>query len=188
MHLLGGAPAVADKAQAASPVPLPGETVALGDVAALRANVAQLTTDVTRLKATVARLCRELGIAEEVRFLGARPDKAELLGACDLFALASRLEGLGVAALEAMAAGRPVLASRVGGLAEAVVDGSTGVLVEPEDDEGLARALARLRDDPDLRARFGKAGTARIAEGFLPEHMVASYERLYREVLAESSA
>ena len=133
-------------------------------------------------------LARERGVAADVRFLGARSDKAELLGACDVLALASRLEGLGVAALEAMAAGRPVLASRVGGLAEAVVDGRTGLLVEPEDDAGLARALVRLRDDPELRARLGAAGTARIAEGFLPEQMVAAYERLYREVLAETSA
>lgn len=130
-------------------------------------------------------LARELGVADDVRFLGARADKAELLGACDVFALASRLEGLGVAALEAMAAARPVVASRVGGLGEAVVDGRTGILVEPEDVAGLAAALARLRDDPDLCERLGAAGPARIAEGYLPEQMVGAYERLYREVLAE---
>jgi len=130
-------------------------------------------------------LARELGLERRVRFLGAREDKAELLAASDAFALASRSEGLGVAALEAMALGRPVVASRVGGLEEAVVDGHTGLLVAPDDVAGFAAALGRLRDDPELRARLGAAGPRRVREGFAAEQMVAAYERLYRQVLEE---
>jgi glycosyltransferase involved in cell wall biosynthesis len=128
------------------------------------------------------------GLTPRVRFLGPRDDKAELLAACDAFALPSRREGLGVASLEAMAASRAVIASRVGGLAEAVVDGETGLLVEPGDVRGLAAAIARLRDDAELRARLGAAGPARVAAGHLPDQMVAAYEELYREVLAEGEA
>jgi glycosyltransferase involved in cell wall biosynthesis len=106
-----------------------------------------------------------------------------LLHACDVFALASHAEGLGVAALEAMAAGRAVVASRVGGLAQAVVEGRTGLCVEPGDVTGFASALERLARDPGLRARLGAEGPARVSEGFEVEQMVAAYERLYREVL-----
>lgn len=138
-------------------------------------------------RARLEALARELGLAAHVRFLGRREDRADLLGACDVFALASRAEGLGVAALEAMACGRPVLATRVGGLAEAVVHEGTGLLVAPDDAEALADAWRRLRADPALRARLGAAGPARLDQGFRAPQMVAAYERLYREVLAEAA-
>jgi glycosyltransferase involved in cell wall biosynthesis len=137
---------------------------------------------------SLERGAHELGLANTVRFLGARADKADLLEACDVFVLASRAEGLGVAALEAMACGRPVVASRVGGLAEAVVDGGTGLLVPPGDPGALAAALRRLHDDPALRARLGAAGPRRLSMGFGAEQMVAAYDALYREVLAEAAA
>jgi glycosyltransferase involved in cell wall biosynthesis len=97
----------------------------------------------------------------------------------------SRAEGLGVAALEAMAAGRAVVASRVGGLGEAVVHERTGLLVPPDDAPALAAALLALVEDADLRARYSAAGPGRVAEGFLAEQMVDAYEALYREVLEE---
>ena len=129
---------------------------------------------------------RELGLDHQVRFLGERSDVADLLAACDVFVLPSRQEGLGVAALEAMAAGRPIVATRVGGLAEAVVDGGTGLLVPPDDPAALADALARLLRDPALRARLAAAGPVRIAEGFRTDDLVDAYEDLYFEVLAEA--
>lgn len=139
-------------------------------------------------RARLAARAHELGAAQRVRFLGARADKAELLEGCDVFALASRAEGLGVAALEAMACARPVVASRVGGLAEAVVDGRTGLLVPPGDAAALGQALRRLQAEPALRQRLGAAGPRRLQEGFAAEQMVAAYEALYREVLAEARA
>jgi len=126
-----------------------------------------------------------LGLGARVRFLGARLDTADLLAGCDILVLPSRREGLGVAALEAMAARRAVVASRVGGLAEAVVDGRTGLLVEPEDPGLLAAAIARLADDAEFREILGQAGPGRLAEGFLASQMVAGYEKLYRDVLGE---
>ncbi len=130
-------------------------------------------------------LARRRGVGDRVRFLGRREDKAELLKACDVLVLPSRHEGLGVAALEAMAASRPVIAGRVGGLAEAVVHQRTGILFEADDIDGLARAIEQLRADPELASRLGGEGPARVAEGHLPEQMVGAYERLYREVLTE---
>jgi len=129
------------------------------------------------------RLAAELGLSARVTFLGRRADKAELLAACDAFVLPSRQEGLGVAALEAMAAGRVVVASRVGGLGETVVHEGTGLLVPPDEPEALARALDRLLEEPGLRERLGAAGPARVEDGHLPEQMVAAYEKLYREIL-----
>lgn len=135
-------------------------------------------------RAALERDAGRRGLAERVRFLGHREDKADLLAACDLFVLPSRLEGLGVAALEAMSAGRPVVASAVGGLGEAVVDGETGRLVPPEDPKRLAAALDELIADPDLAARMGAAGRERIAGRYDATGMVEAYEELYREVLA----
>ncbi|MDZ4774667.1 MAG: glycosyltransferase family 4 protein [Planctomycetota bacterium] len=132
----------------------------------------------------LARRGVELGLADRVRFLGKRDDVGDLLAACDAFVLPARREGLGVSALEAMAAGRAVVASRVGGLAEAVVDGGTGLLVPPDDAVLLADAMARVAMDAELRARLGAAGPARVASEFSPETMVVAYERIYREIVA----
>src|SRR6185436_3107411 len=133
-------------------------------------------------RAALERQASALGFANGVRFLGARADKAELLEACDVFALASRAEGLGVAALEAMARGRAVVATRVGGLEEAV--GEAGILVAPGDAAGLAAALRSLHDRPELRAELGARGERRVEEGFRADRMVAAYEALYRTILA----
>ena len=114
------------------------------------------------------------------RLVGFRRDVAACLAAADIVALPSLQEGLGVAALEAMAAGRPVVASRVGGLAEAVVHEETGLLVPPGDPTALAAALARLARDPDLRARLGVAGHARVLARYtatrMAEGTLACYE------------
>jgi glycosyltransferase involved in cell wall biosynthesis len=90
---------------------------------------------------------------------------------------------MGVAALEAMAAARAVVASNVGGLGYAVVHERTGLLIPPEDPVALASALARLIRDPELRQRLGAEGPRRIEEGFLPEQMVDAYERLYLDAV-----
>ena len=134
-------------------------------------------------RAALAAQSERLGLAARVDWLGQRDDVGDLLAAADVFVLPSRAEGLGVAALEAMAAGRPVVASRVGGLADAVVDGRTGLLVPPGDAIALGAALERLLHEPELRARLAAAGPGRVAEGFLAEQMVEAYERLYRDVL-----
>ena len=133
----------------------------------------------------LTRLAKRENIADQVLFLGQRDDAADLLVASDIFVLPSRQEGLGVASLEAMALGRPVVASRVGGLAEVVDDGRSGLLVPPDDPEALGDAIARLLENPELRARLGAEGPRRIREDFSADRMVRAYQKLYNDVIDE---
>ncbi len=96
----------------------------------------------------------------------------------------SRREGHGMVAREAMAHGRPVVATAVGGLVEAVADGETGLLVESGDVPALRAAIERLLGDPDLRRRLGAAGRARAAERFSWDAYVAAALEVYAEVRA----
>ncbi|TAJ07485.1 MAG: glycosyltransferase family 1 protein [Planctomycetota bacterium] len=127
---------------------------------------------------------RKLELREQVRFLKGRADVGELLAGCDVCVLPSRQEGLGVAALEGLAAERPVIASRVGGLATLIEHEVSGLLVPPEDPAALAAALARVLRDPALAARLARAGRERALAAFAPQRMVDAYEELYRRVLA----
>jgi glycosyltransferase involved in cell wall biosynthesis len=133
-------------------------------------------------------LAERLGVAGRVQFLGTRMDMPDLLEACDVFVMPSRQEGLGVAALEAMARARPVVASAVGGLAELVQHQTTGLLVPAGDAAALAAAIEQLLADRERASRMGEAGAAHVTKGFLAEQMVEAYEALYREVLAQPDA
>ncbi|TMB53063.1 MAG: glycosyltransferase family 4 protein [Deltaproteobacteria bacterium] len=115
-----------------------------------------------------------------VCFAGFRRDVAACLAAADVVVLPSLREGLGVAALEAMAASRPLAASRVGGLAEVVVHEETGLLVPPGDPAALATALARLAGDRALRARLGDAGRARVLARYTSAQMAEGTLACYR--------
>jgi glycosyltransferase involved in cell wall biosynthesis len=123
-------------------------------------------------------------LGSRVHFLGFRDDVPEVLGCLDVFVMCSVMEGLCTSALDAQAAGVPVVASAVGGLVEAVADGETGILVPPRDPEALAAAVARVLLDGGLRSRFGMAGRARVREGFSVKAMVEgtlkNYERMLR--------
>ncbi len=126
------------------------------------------------------QLAAELGIETRVHLLGLRDDVDRLLAAADLFVQPSRSEGLPLAVLEAMAAGLPVVATRVGGMGEAVVDGETGILVEPARPDELARALRSLLENEALRTRMGRAARARAEAEFSVETMARRYVALYR--------
>jgi len=130
-------------------------------------------------------LARELGLGQACVFAGIRRDVAALLGASDVFVMASLWEGLGLVFLEAMAAGLPVLSTQVSAIPEVVVDGLTGRLVPPGTDEPLAQGVLELGRDPDLRARLGRAGRARVAERFglarMHEETLALYARLLEQ-------
>jgi glycosyltransferase involved in cell wall biosynthesis len=130
--------------------------------------------------AAVEAEIRRLGLESRVRLAGERDDVPELLAASDVFVLSSRSEGLPVSVLEAMAAELPVVASDVGGLAELVVDGETGLLVPPGDEAALAEALTRLVQDRDLRRSLGAAGRTR-AEALFD---VATFKRAHLELYA----
>jgi len=125
-----------------------------------------------------------LGLADRMRFLGHRQDVPALLDSCDVLVLPSLFEGLPLAVLEAMAAGKPVVASRIGGTDEAVLDGVTGLLVPPSDARALARAVREVLSDPPLARRLGAAGRARVQAEFSARRMVSAVEATYDEVLA----
>ena len=137
------------------------------------------------LRTPLERQVRELGLDRHVLLPGFRPDAIGLQKSFDVFAMSSVTEGLGSAMLDAMACGTPVVATRAGGIPEAVTDGQEGLLVPPEDPRALAGAIVRLLRDADLRRRLGAAGRARVAAEFSVETMVgrtlAAYERLLRD-------
>jgi glycosyltransferase involved in cell wall biosynthesis len=120
-----------------------------------------------------------LGLGGSVRFLGPRSDVPDLMVAADVFALSSVREGLSVTLLEAMRAGRPCVATRVGGNGEAIEDGVTGSLVPSGDPDALAAAFDHLLGDPVLRASMGRAARDRWERDFTAERMVRETEALY---------
>jgi glycosyltransferase involved in cell wall biosynthesis len=127
-----------------------------------------------------------LGLGGRVAFLGPVGNVAGLLAAADVVVMPSLQEGLGVAALEAMAAGRPLIASRAGGLPEVVGNEVAGLLVEPGDAPALAVALRRLAADPEAARALGRAGRTRVRERFSMEAMAGATLALYGW-LAETS-
>ena len=131
------------------------------------------------LENDLRRAVEARGLGAVVRFLGHRADVPDLLAGADLFVLPSRFEGLPLAALEAMAAARPVVATRVGGTDEAVLDGVTGRLVEPGDPEALGAAIAATLGRPEEAARFGAAGRERFLGAFTASRMADETARLY---------
>jgi glycosyltransferase involved in cell wall biosynthesis len=124
-----------------------------------------------------------LGIADRVIFTGLRADVPAILGSAAVAVMPSLNEALSNVLLESMAAGAPVVATRVGGTPEALVDGHSGLLVAPGDSRGLAAAMARLLDDRALATRLGRAARACIEERFSVERMVRSTEQLYMDLL-----
>lgn len=128
-------------------------------------------------------LAEKLGVAERVRFLGRRDDVPELLAACDVFALPSLYEGSSLAVLEAMAAGRPVVSSAIGGTEELVEDGRSGLLVPPGDPQALASALRRLIADPELRRTLAIRARERVERELTRKQMTARVEAAYRRTL-----
>jgi glycosyltransferase involved in cell wall biosynthesis len=131
-----------------------------------------------RLEAHVAAA----GASGVVTFTGHRSDVRELLPALDVYVNCSVFEGISLTILEAMAAELPVVASRVGGTPEVVVDGECGYLVEPRDPRALAGAVSNLREHPELGLAFGSAARARVEKHFSIDRMVQQYANVYSQV------
>ncbi|UCH83860.1 MAG: glycosyltransferase family 4 protein [Candidatus Latescibacterota bacterium] len=125
------------------------------------------------------------GIGDRVEFLGARSESEveRLLCASDLLVVPSFMEGMPYVILEAMACSLPVVASRVDGIPEAVIEGETALLTAPGDVEGLSSAINRFLEAPELRRRVGEAGRQRFERLFTLDRHVACMERLYRTLL-----
>ena len=131
------------------------------------------------------RLSRELGLEPAVTFAPNLLDFSASLAATDVFCLPSLEQGLGATMLEAMARGRPVVASGVGGVDSVVDDGETGLIVPPANSAALAEGVARLLADPPAARRMGEAGRAVVRDRFGVARMVSETAALYRTVLAE---
>ena len=130
------------------------------------------------LEAQLRQCAEELAISDRVVWAGFRDDIAAVMGAFDIFALTSIFEGLGLVLLEAMAARRPVVATRVGAIPEVVADGETGILVGAREPEALAAAFDRMKDGV-LRSQFGEAGRARVLREFTLDRMSRATDELY---------
>jgi len=131
------------------------------------------------------RLCSDLGISQRVSFRG-RKMPAEVLGFLkniDLFVLASNWEGFGLALIEAMSSGKPVVATKVGGIPEIVEDGECGFLVPPGDPQALAEKVIYLLRNRDLATEMGKEGRKRVETLFSLDNMIVKLEGLYQDLL-----
>jgi glycosyltransferase involved in cell wall biosynthesis len=140
------------------------------------------------LRHELSQQVAQCGLGRVVTLLGPLEDAATLLNALDVFVMPSLNEGMGVAALEATAAGLPVIASAVGGLAEVVDDGRTGILVNPNDPVILAQAIMRLGADCHLRSAMGKEGRKRATRNWSMELMAQRTLKLYDACLSRVSA
>jgi glycosyltransferase involved in cell wall biosynthesis len=129
------------------------------------------------------RMVQDLGLAGQVKFLPTTNDVRQLYQKADIFVLSSVAEALPNVILEAMAAGLPVVATRVGGVPEAVASEDTGLLVAPRDAVGLAAALARLLDEPETRLAMGGRGRRRAVAEFSFDAMVRRHEELWTRLL-----
>jgi glycosyltransferase involved in cell wall biosynthesis len=131
-----------------------------------------------------ARELRELaaqcGVADQLHFRGFCDSVPAEMARCAVLAIPSRVEAFGMVALEAMAAGKPVVAARTGGLQDIVVPGETGFLVENEDENAMAYCLASLLKDPSLAEAMGAAGRQRVGSEFTSSRMLGGFSRLYR--------
>jgi len=126
----------------------------------------------------------KIGISNKVIFLGFQKDIGEIVKTFNLFSLPSLTEGISLSLLEAMAAGKPCVATNVGGNPEVVVDGETGILVPPKDPQAMADAIVKILRNPELAQKMGAAGRRRVEEKFSLDRMVGEYEELYEKCLS----
>ncbi len=186
-----------DRDEARARLGLPGDTFVVGCVARLAPHkgVGDLVEAAARVpdpegalrvvvagdgpeRAALARLAaRRLG--DRALLLGRVPDIGDVYAASDVLALPSHMEGFGLVYIEAAFHGVPSIGARAGGVPDVVLDGETGLLVPPGDPDALAAALARLRDDPELRRRLGEAARARAQAEFTEERMADRYASLF---------
>ncbi len=131
------------------------------------------------------RYAHELGVIKRCLFLGYQEDVARFYDAIDVLVLPSINEGTPVSVIESLAARRPAVATRVGGVPDVVRDGIDGLLVDADDVEGLADRLAELAHDAPRRAAMGEAGRARVLERYAVGRLVDDIDRLYRDLLAK---
>jgi glycosyltransferase involved in cell wall biosynthesis len=136
------------------------------------------------LEASLKAQAEQLGIGANIRFLGMRQDVPRLLSVLDAFVLPSLSEGLSLALLEAIASGKPVVVTRVGGNPEVIEHGQTGFLVEPENASDLAANLVKLLSNSGMMQQFGRQAAERVRQHFSMEQTVDRYKDLYAQLLS----
>jgi glycosyltransferase involved in cell wall biosynthesis len=137
------------------------------------------------LRGILEELAHSLGIAHSIRFTGFRNDISRLIGAMDLLVLPTKNEGFPWVLAEAMSLGKPVVATRVGGIPELVQDGHTGLLVPPGDGAALGTAIAEILGQPGRARQMGLAGRRRVRERFGVEKMLDRLEELFSQVIED---
>jgi glycosyltransferase involved in cell wall biosynthesis len=133
-------------------------------------------------RANLEQLAASLGLAEVVHFCGRRYDTPELLSLMDVFVLSSDMEASPVSILEALAAGKPVVSTRVGSIPESVIEGVTGYLVSPGDEQGIAQRVSQLLGQPDHARQLGQAGREHVVANSSVERMVAGYQEMLQRL------
>ena len=129
------------------------------------------------------KIVRELNISNHVTFLGVRNDLPDLLSAADSVLMPSLKEGFPRTAIEAMASGKPIIATDVGGTSEAIIDGETGILVPAQNIEVMTSALLKLVNDKNLRSKLGEAGRQRSKNNYSANNYATRLDQLYRQLL-----
>jgi glycosyltransferase involved in cell wall biosynthesis len=160
---------------------------ALPDVLRRHSNVVVAFVGDGVLRTSLEAYVRENNLSDHVIFAGWHEDVHRILAVSDILVLPSISEGMPLVVLEAMAAGLPVVATRVGGIPEAVIEGKTGLLVEPASAHGLQDAIVKMLQDPERMRDMGKAGQARAWAEFDVERMVDETCEVYRNLLRNSS-
>jgi glycosyltransferase involved in cell wall biosynthesis len=135
------------------------------------------------LKSDIAALIDNLNASTQITLLGERQDIPDILHLLDIFVLTSSSEGIPMTILEAMAARLPVVATNIGGIPQVVIDGETGFLVADKQQKELSEALARLIDDPNLRARFGGNGRTLLEKNYSIKQTMEKYEVIYTNLI-----
>ena len=183
---MGLSPATPTVGIVARLVPIKAHEVFLdmaADVATSRPDVVFLVVGDGERREALEAGARRRGLGAQIHFLGWRADVDRVYADLDIVVLTSRSEGSPVALIEAMAAARPVVATRVGGVGELV--GDDGLLSDVDDARALAQNVRRLLDDPALAARLGQRGRDRVVPAFSRERLVEDIDTLYQRLLAE---
>jgi glycosyltransferase involved in cell wall biosynthesis len=153
------------------------------EVCGKRPNVRFIFVGDGQIAAELERIRDSYDLADKVRFLGKRTDVPELLAAIDLYVITSRWEGLPLALIEAMMAGKPIISTAVGAIPTALRHNEDGILIEPNRKDQLVEALLTLIDDPDRMRLLGENARKRGIAKFSPSVVLGELENIYREIL-----